>query len=435
MKKTLIDKITANNSTVGIVGLGYVGLPLIIRFNEENIKIIGFDIDKEKIELLNQGKSYISHIDNNKISKMISNGNFYATDDFNNISEVDIIIICVPTPLGKHNEPDLSFIENTLKDLKSNLIEGQLLILESTTYPGTTDEIIVPFVEKLGFNIGDNFFIGYSPEREDPGNTSFSTKTIPKVVSGYTKHCLEVTEIIYNKIVDKTVPVSSTKVAEMTKIMENIHRSVNIGLVNELKIVADKMNIDIYEVINAAATKPFGFTSFYPGPGLGGHCIPIDPFYLTWKAKEVGMNTRFIELAGEINTSMPDYVMHKISKTLNIVQKSVKNSKILVLGLAYKKNVDDVRESPSMEIINKLSAMEADIFFNDPFFNKFPQTRKLNLDIPYVDINKNTLNDMDLVLLSTDHDQFDYQLILKEAKIIIDTRGRYNYFDEKIVKA
>ena len=435
MKKTLIDKIKANNTTVGIVGLGYVGLPLIIRFNEENIKIIGFDIDKEKIELLNQGKSYISHIDNNKISKMISNGNFYVTDDFNKISDVDIIIICVPTPLGKHNEPDLSFVENTLKDIKSNLIEGQLLILESTTYPGTTDEIIVPFVEKLGYKIGDNFFIGYSPEREDPGNTSFSTKTIPKVVSGYTKHCLEVTEIIYNKIVDKTVPVSSTKVAEMTKIMENIHRSVNIGLVNELKIVADKMNIDIYEVINAAATKPFGFTSYYPGPGLGGHCIPIDPFYLTWKAKEVGMNTRFIELAGEINTSMPGYVLQKISESLNNIKKSVKDSKILVLGLSYKKNVDDVRESPSMEIIGKLFKMGANISFNDPYFNRFPITRKLDLDIPYAELNPTVLNEADLVLLATDHDQFDYDLILKESKIIIDTRGRYKFSIKKVVKA
>tara|TARA_B000000475_G_scaffold105325_2_gene85506 strand:+ start:8234 stop:9541 length:1308 start_codon:yes stop_codon:yes gene_type:complete len=435
MKIKLLNKIKSNNASVGIIGLGYVGLPLAIRFFEEKINVVGLDIDDQKTKALLNGNSYINHIEDIKISKMISSDKFLPSTDFKLIKNVDIIIICVPTPLGLHNEPDLSYIENTLELIKPFLRNEQLLVLESTTYPGTTDEIIVPYINNLGFDIGKDFFVGYSPEREDPGNKEFTTKTIPKVVSGHTRNCLKLTESIYQKIVDKTVPVTSTKVAEMTKIMENIHRSVNIGLVNELKIVADKMDIDIYEVINAAATKPFGFTSFYPGPGLGGHCIPIDPFYLTWKAKEVGMNTRFIELAGEINTSMPDYVIHKISKTLNHAQKSVKNSKILVLGLAYKKNVDDVRESPSMEIINKLSVMDANIYFNDPFFDKFPQTRKLNLDIPYAHLNKKNLNDMDLILLSTDHDQFDYKLILKEAKMIIDTRGRYNFFDEKIVKA
>jgi len=435
MKTKLLNKIKSNKASVGIIGLGYVGLPLAIRFFEENINVVGLDIDDKKTKTLQEGNSYINHIDARKISKMISSGKFIPSTDFKLILDVDIIIICVPTPLGPHNEPNLSYIENTLKLIKPFLKKDQLLVLESTTYPGTTDEVIIPYIQDLGFKIGEDFFIGYSPEREDPGNKDFTTKTIPKVVSGHSENCLNLTDFIYQKIVDETVPVSSTKVAEMTKIMENIHRSVNIGLVNELKIVADKMNIDIYEVINAAATKPFGFTSFYPGPGLGGHCIPIDPFYLTWKAKEVGMNTRFIELAGEINTSMPDYVIHKISKTLNLVQKSVKNSKILVLGLAYKKNVDDVRESPSMEIINKLSSMDADIYFNDPFFDKFPETRKLNIEVPYLELSKDTLNDMDLVLLVTDHDQFDYQLILKEAKMIIDTRGRYNFFDEKIVKA
>ncbi len=337
MKTKLLNKIKSKNASVGIIGLGYVGLPLAIRFFEEKINVFGLDIDDKKIKVLLKGNSYINHIDDRKISKMISSGKFSPSTDFKSIEDIDIIIICVPTPLGPHNEPDLSYIENTLKLIKPFLRNEQLLVLESTTYPGTTDEIIVPYIKKLGFDIGKNFFVGYSPEREDPGNKEFSTKTIPKVVSGHTRKCLKLTESIYQEIVDKTVPVSSTKVAEMTKIMENIHRSVNIGLVNELKIVADKMGIDIYEVIDAAATKPFGFTSFYPGPGLGGHCIPIDPFYLTWKAKEVGMNTRFIELAGEINTSMPDYVIHKISKTLNHAQKSVKNSKILVLGLAYKK--------------------------------------------------------------------------------------------------
>ena len=435
MNKIIKDKFVSSSATIGVVGLGYVGLPLILRFSEVNFNVIGFDVDQEKIKLLNSGKSYINHIDSHKISNIVSNGNFYATANFSDITKVGVIVICVPTPLGSHNEPDLSYIENTLHSLKSHLKKDQLLILESTTYPGTTDEIIIPFIEKLGFKVGEDFFVGYSPEREDPGNEKFQTKTIPKIVSGFTKNCLELTKTLYDKIVDKTVPVSSTKVAEMTKIMENIHRSVNIGLVNELKIVADKMNIDIYEVINAAATKPFGFTSYYPGPGLGGHCIPIDPFYLTWKAKEYGMNTRFIELAGEINTSMPNYVVGKISDSLNDINKSVRNSKILVLGLSYKKNVDDVRESPSIEIISKLNKMGCNIYFNDPYFEKFPTTRKLELNIPFIKINPSALKSMDLVLLATDHDSFDYDMILKESKIIVDTRGRFNFLTKNVVKA
>ena len=299
-KSVLISSLKSKEATIGIIGLGYVGLPLAIRFNEQGFQTIGFDIDEEKVNLLNNGKSYIKHISEKDISAMVKNG-FTATAVFNGIINVDAIIICVPTPLGIHNEPDLSYIQSTLELIKPFLRENQLLVLESTTYPGTTEEEIVPVIESMNFTIGRNFFIGYSPEREDPGNKDYTTKTIPKVVSGYTEHCLDLTKTLYDQIVDQTVSVSSPKVAEMTKILENIHRSVNIGLVNELKMVADKMNIDIYEVINAAATKPFGFTPYYPGPGLGGHCIPIDPFYLTWKAKEIGMNTRFIELAGEIN--------------------------------------------------------------------------------------------------------------------------------------
>jgi len=305
--------------------------------------------------------------------------------------------------------------------------------LESTTYPGTTEEEIIPFIELQGFTIGLNYFVGYSPEREDPGNKDFSTRTIPKIVSGYTKNCLSLTTALYNQIVDETVTVSSTRVAEMTKILENIHRAVNIGLVNELKMVAHKMNINIYEVINAASTKPFGFTPYYPGPGLGGHCIPIDPFYLTWKAKEVGMNTRFIELAGEINTSMPFYVIQKVGEALNESGKSIKNSNILVLGLSYKKNVDDLRESPSLEIIDHLHEMGAMVQFSDPFFREIPRTRKYTLSLKAMPLTKKVIKSADLVLLATDHDEFDYELIQQNAKLIVDTRGRFHKCDNVIM--
>ena len=442
--KSLKNNIQQKNATIGIIGLGYVGLPLAIRFSEEGFKVIGFDIDKEKVDLLNSGKSYIKHIKEGAISAMSNNG-FVATVDFAKITDVDAIIICVPTPLGVHNEPDLSYIHGTLENIKPHLKEDQLLILESTTYPGTTEEILVPFINSIKnpqlarrndyadgskFSIGENFYIGYSPEREDPGNKKYSTKTIPKVVSGVTKNCLELTKTLYDQIVDQTVPVSSPKVAEMTKIMENIHRAVNIGLVNELKMVADKMDIDIYEVINAAATKPFGFTPYYPGPGLGGHCIPIDPFYLTWKAKEVGMNTRFIELAGEINTNMPKYVVQKVAEALNDVGKSINGSKILVLGLAYKKNIDDLRESPSLELIDVLIDKGAIVNYCDPYFSSIPETRNHQIELSSKDLSVNVLQSMDLVLLATDHDDFDYNLIEKESSLLIDTRGRF----EKSVK-
>jgi len=448
MKKTLIDKIINRESAIAIIGLGYVGLPLSIRFSEEGFQTFGFDIDQEKVDKLNSGQTYIKHIDEEKITAIVKNG-FKATSNFSEIANMDAIIICVPTPLGVHREPDLSYIKNTLESIKPHLKENQLLILESTTYPGTTEEEIVPFIQKIKnpklvrrsrsvggsrFTIGETFFVGYSPEREDPGNKKYTTKTIPKVVSGYTKNCLELTKTLYDQIVDRTVPVSSLRVAEMTKILENIHRAVNIGLVNELKMVADKMDIDIYEVIKAAATKPFGFTPYYPGPGLGGHCIPIDPFYLTWKAKEVGINTRFIELAGEINSAMPNYVVQKISDALNRVGKSIKDSRILVLGLAYKKNVDDLRESPSLEILEKLSELGAKTQYSDPYFENIPPTRKYNFELTSKKINKELLESVDLVLLATDHDNFDYNLIEKKAKLIVDARGRLKNSD-KVIKA
>jgi len=440
----LCKRIQNREISVGIIGLGYVGLPLAIRFSEEGFKTIGLDIDTEKIDKLNRGESYIRHIDLEKIINTVKNG-FTATNKFNEIANIDVILICVPTPLGPHNEPDLSFIHDTLDTIRPYLRENQLLILESTTYPGTTAEEIVPFVESITtesqvpnsdsrFIIGENFFIGYSPEREDPGNKHYSTRTIPKVVSGFTPNCLEITQTLYDQVVDTTVPVSSPRVAEMTKILENIHRAVNIGLVNELKMVSDKMDIDIYEVINAAATKPFGFTPYYPGPGLGGHCIPIDPFYLAWKAKELGMETRFIELAGEINTSMPNYVIQKVNEALNNSGKSVNGSRILILGLAYKKNVDDLRESPSLELMESLMDMGADIQYCDPYFDKVPPTRKHQFELSAMPMNEKTLKSADLVLLATDHDDFDYSLILAKAKLIVDTRGRFEH-SPKVIKA
>ena len=430
---SLTQIIKSKESTIGIIGLGYAGLPLAIRFSEEEFKVIGFDIDDVKVNLLNNQESYIKHIKEDDISAMFDQG-FMATTDFANISDIDAILICVPTPLGVHNEPDLSYVKSTLNLIKEHLREGQLLILESTTYPGTTAEEIVPVIEKVGFKVGENFYIGYSPEREDPGNKDYTTKTIPKVVSGHTKNCLEVTTALYDQIVDQTVPVSSTQVAEMTKILENIHRAVNIGLVNELKMVADKMNIDINEVIKAAATKPFGFTPYYPGPGLGGHCIPIDPFYLTWKAKEMGINTRFIELAGEINSAMPSYVVSKVTDALNTVGKSISGSKILILGLAYKKNIDDLRESPSLELIELLLEKGAHVDYSDPFIAETHKTRKNDFNMKSISINKESLNSFNLAILATDHDDFDYKLIEKESKLIIDTRGKFKV-SKKVIKA
>ncbi len=435
MKKNIIDKINNKNFTVGIIGLGYVGLPLALRFSEQSFKTVGFDVDLNKINMLKNGNSYIKHIKSDEIKIAISK-NFKPTSNFDKISEIDAILICVPTPLGAHNEPDLSFITQTLVKIKPYMREGQLLTLESTTYPGTTEEKIVPTIKDLGFKIGENYFIGYSPEREDPGNKDFSTKNIPKIVSGHTDNCLEINLCLYSQIINEAVPVSNTRVAEMTKILENIHRAVNIGLVNELKVIADKMDIDIYEVINAAATKPFGFTPYYPGPGLGGHCIPIDPFYLSWKAKEYGMNTRFIELAGEINTSMPHFVIKKSAQALNNQGKSVRNSKILVLGLSYKKNVDDLRESPSLEIINELVKMGADVCFFDPYFESIPSTRKYNLEnVKSIELSAKNLESKDMVILSTDHDIFDYDLIRENSKLIVDARGRYQHIPNKIIKA
>jgi len=431
--KNILSRIQCKKACVGVIGLGYVGLPLSLRFAQKGFNTVGFDLSETKTNMINDGKSYIKHIDSEQITKEINN-NFIATVDFRQINKMDIIIICVPTPLDEKNNPDLSYIKKTLSLIRQYLKQNQLIVLESTTYPGTTEEEIVAFLEKNGFTIGKNYYVGYSPEREDPGNKNFSIKTIPKVVSGFTNECLTLIKELYIQIVDEIVPVSSTKVAEMTKILENIHRSVNIGLVNELKIIADKMGIDIFEVINAAATKPFGFTAYYPGPGLGGHCIPIDPFYLSWKAKQIGIETKFIELAGKVNRSMPDYVIKKLDEALKNNSKSIKNSRILVMGLAYKKNVDDLRESPALKLIDLLFNLGSIVEYSDPFIPELSKTMKYNFSLKSVSINSKMLKSFDAILLVTDHDAFDYSQISKNAKIIVNTRGRFKD-GSNIVKA
>ena len=433
-KIELIKTFSESKAIIGIIGLGYVGLPLALAYAEKNIKVIGFEIDSIKVKTLNNGKSYIKHVDQKIIKNSISNKDFIPTSDFSLIKNVDAIIMCVPTPLNKYREPDLSYIKNTLSLIMPFLQRGQIISLESTSYPGTTEEEIMPLIKNLGLKVGEDFFIVYSPEREDPGNKNFSAINIPKVLGGITSNCKEVGLALYSKVIQNLVPVSSTKVAEMTKLLENIHRAVNIGLMNELKILAEKMNVDLYEVISAAKTKPFGFVPYYPGPGLGGHCIPIDPFYLTWKAKEFGFNTKFIELAGEINTSMPQYVVGRVSYALNKINKSLKGSKILILGISYKKNVDDIRESPALEIINLLMESGSEIEYSDPYFDEFPDSGIFKYSLQSIILEKSTINSFDIVLLVTDHDDFDYQLIFDSSKLIVDTRGRFSISD-KVIRA
>ncbi|KOY62613.1 UDP-N-acetyl-D-glucosamine dehydrogenase [Photorhabdus heterorhabditis] len=430
----LTKKLDNKTAIIAIVGLGYVGLPLMLRYNDIGFKVIGFDIDKEKTDKLNQGQSYIEHISSSKISKAINTG-FEATTDFTKIAECDAIILCVPTPLNKYREPDISFVINTTNRVKPYLRAGQLLSLESTTYPGTTEEELLPRVEENGLTVGEDIFLVYSPEREDPGNPDFETRTIPKVIGGHTENCLKAGIAVYQPAIDQVVPVSSTKAAEMTKLLENIHRAVNIGLVNEMKLVTDKMGIDIHEVIRAAATKPFGFVPYYPGPGLGGHCIPIDPFYLTWKAREYGINTRFIELSGEVNSSMPDYVVNKTILALNKANKSINGSRILILGIAYKKNVDDMRESPSVHIMEKFQALGANIEYSDPHVPVFPKMREHHFNLISQPITENNLQTFDCVILATDHDKFDYELIINNATLVVDTRGKYSPNHKNITKA
>lgn len=422
-KRHLQAKLEDRSATIGVVGLGYVGLPLCIRLCQVFPNVIGFDIDPVKIEKLHSNVSYIRQINNEKITTALNSG-FKPTNDFSESQLCDALILCVPTPLTKHYEPDLSFVRKTIESLQPYLKKGQALSLESTTFPGTTEELIVPRIEALTLNPGEDFFIIYSPEREDPGNQEFSTQTIPKIVGGHTNNCLDIAKTLYGAIVDKVVPVSSTKAAEMTKLLENIHRAVNIGLVNEMKIVADKMGINIHEVIDAAATKPFGFTKYSPGPGLGGHCIPIDPFYLTWKAKEYGINTRFIELSGEVNRAMPEWVVGKLVDALNERGKALKGAKVLVLGIAYKKNVDDARESPAIKIMEILRVKGADVRYADPHIPEFPKMRDHKFDLKSIDITLDKLDRFDACILTTDHDSFPYELLQKTDTLIVDSRNR-----------
>ena len=434
IKTDLIDNLKDKSATIGILGLGYVGLPLLIRYAEVGYKVLGIDIDQSKVDLLQNGESYIEHIPSQDIKNSLVKG-FEATTDFSRAAEADTLIICVPTPLNKYREPDLSYVTDTTDAVIPFLRKGQVLSLESTTYPGTTEEELLPRMESTGLKVGEDVFLVYSPEREDPGNPDFTTHTIPKVVGGHTEACMDVGKAMYQSAIDQIVPVSSTKAAEMTKLLENIHRAVNIGLVNEMKIVADRMGIDIHEVIRAAATKPFGFTAYYPGPGLGGHCIPIDPFYLTWKAKEYGLNTRFIELAGEVNTNMPRWVVGKTMDALNDREKSVKGAKILILGIAYKKDVDDMRESPSVELMELLQEKGAIIDYVDPHVPVFPKMREHHFDLSSIEPTPEKIAEYDALILATNHSKFDYNLFKKNAQLIIDTRGVYSEANKNIVKA
>lgn len=429
-----IARLDRRQSSIGVIGLGYVGIPLALRFHEVGITVLGFDIDEERISTLNAGESPIEHIPAERIAAMARSG-FQATTDFSRIPEVDAIVICVPTPLSQHREPDLSYIVETMKTIAPHFRKGQLLSLESTTWPGTTEEVLRPFVDARGFVVGEDFFLVYSPEREDPGNRNFTTRQIPKVVGGITPACLQVGERLYAAAVDRIVPVSSTRAAELTKLLENIHRAVNIGLVNEMKIVADRMGIDVFEVIDAAATKPFGFTPYYPGPGLGGHCIPIDPFYLTWKAREYGLSTHFIELAGEVNREMPQWVVTKIAEALNAREMSLKGRRILALGIAYKRDIDDTRESPSVLVMEILRERGAIIDYSDPFAPVFPKMREHKFDLSSIELTPENLASYDATVLLTDHSSFDYDLILEHSRLIVDTRGKYRVAHPKVVKA
>jgi len=430
----LQTKIDAGTAHIGIYGLGYVGLPLALRFAEVGLKVTGFDIDSAKVQQLNAGESYIERLQPAVIQRARSQG-FEATTDFSLSKEVDAIIICVPTPLNRYREPDLSYIIATIESALPHMRAGQLVSLESTTWPGTTEEVLPPRLRARGLVPGENCALVFSPEREDPGNPRYGTKDIPKVIGGCTPSCLALGKALYQRAIQTLVPVSSPRVAEMTKLLENIHRAVNIGLVNEMKIVADKMGISIHEVIEAAATKPFGFVPYKPGPGLGGHCIPIDPFYLTWKAREYGINTRFIELAGEINHYMPQWVVGKVMDALNDRGKALKGSRILVLGLAYKKNIDDTRESPAVEIMDLLQAKGAHIDYSDPHVPTFPRKRDYHFDLQSVALTSESIASYDCLVLATDHDGFDYQQLVQHARLVVDTRGRLGVGRANVVAA
>lgn len=434
----------AARGTVGIIGLGYVGLPLSATFAEGGFDVIGFDVDRTKVTELAAGRSYIRHIPAERLSEILvaapsrSGRSFFPTDDFARLADCDAILICVPTPLTRNREPDLSYVTGTGETVARYLRPGQLVVLESTTYPGTTDDVLRPILEATGLRVGVDFHLAFSPEREDPNNPKFNTKTIPKVVGGSTRVCGEVACALYGAVIDSIVPVSTAQVAEAAKLLENIYRSVNIALVNELKVLFDRMDLDVWEVIAAAATKPFGFTPFYPGPGLGGHCIPIDPFYLTWKARQYDLTTRFIELAGEVNHAMPAFVVQKVMDALNERSQSLRGAKVMVLGISYKKDLDDTRESPSLKVVDLLQRKGAVVSYHDPYVPVLARSRRYDLGLESQPLNRETLSGVDAVVITTDHSEVDYDLVVSAAPLVVDTRNataRVATNRDKIVKA
>ncbi len=428
----------SEHPSVAIIGLGYVGLPLALEFVQGGCRVTGIDVDPEKPRLIGEGRSYLKHIPSTRIANAVETGRIECTTDLSRMKDSDAIIICVPTPLGKSREPDLSYVINTGRDVSRYLQPGQLVVLESTTYPGTTREELVPILEESGLKAGEDFFVAFSPEREDPGNKTFTTRTIPKLVGALTPEGSAAAELVYSCAVDEVVTVSSPEVAELAKITENTYRAVNIALVNELKMLASRMGVDIWEVIRAASTKPFGYTPFFPGPGLGGHCIPIDPFYLTWKAHQFGMPTRFIELAGEINTAMPTFVVSIVTRALNDRQKSVNGSRILILGMAYKPDIDDTRETPALMVMDELLELGAEVDYNDPYVGSIGETRQTHRRPVSVELTEGVLSEYDCAIIITDHSCYDYQWIVDNSSLIIDTRNAcygLSGSEEKVVKA
>ena len=438
LKQALLDKISSGTIHVGIIGMGYVGLPLALAFVERaKVKVTGFDVDQSKIDALKAGRTYIMHMGGDRVKQANESGRFTATADFDKLSEPDALMIAVPTPLTAQREPDMQYVVATGEAIAKRLRRGQLVVLESTTYPGTTDELLRGILEKTGLKCGKDFFLAFSPEREDPGNKHFNTATIPKVVGGVDADSGDIAAALYARGLEKVVRVRTARVAEATKLTENIFRGVNIALVNELKMVYERMGIDVWDVLDAAATKPFGFMKFTPGPGLGGHCIPLDPFYLTWKAREFGINTRFIELAGEVNVNMPRYVVEKLQEGLNNQRKPLRGSKVLVLGIAYKKDIDDPRESPSFELIHLLMERGAEVIYHDPHIATAPAMRSWP-DLPPLKsqaLTADLLKSCDAVLISTEHTAVDYDLVLRESQLVVDTRGVYRDPHSKVVKA
>jgi UDP-N-acetyl-D-glucosamine dehydrogenase len=441
MVKNLLKKIESKEALIGVVGLGYVGLPLCREFVRGGAKVLGFDVDPRKVKSIHSKKTYIEHIPDATIAEMVKSGRFDATTDFNRLSEPDAILIAVPTPLDKMRQPDLKYVTGSCDQIAPHLRKGQLIVLESTTYPGTTREVMLPILENVsGLKVGKDFFLAYSPEREDPGRTNYTTKTIPKVVGGYDKASLQIAMAVYKLAIDNPIAVSSCEAAEAAKILENTYRCVNIALVNELKMLFDRMGIDVWEVVRAAATKPFGFKAFYPGPGLGGHCIPIDPFYLSWKAKEYEQPTRFIELAGEVNCGMPEWVVNKVMHALNDRSKALKNAKILLMGLAYKPDVDDDRESPSYKLWELLEKKGAKVDYHDPHCPVVQPTREHPqfTGIKSKPLTAASIKKYDCVLISTDHKKVDYNFLVEHAQLVVDTRNatdKVRKGKQKIVKA